>query len=112
MVDFTNSSYIKFLYKDGSVLEFHEKYQPEKYERFDKNPQIINVDRLKDIPFDYDGEIAVPITFFDIYDPELFEIPYPYVLRDYIKGKIKYARVVIKLKFKEYIEKLNRGELI
>lgn len=107
MVDFTNSPCIKFLGNYGSVLEFHEKYEPEKYERYDKNPQIINVDRVKDIPFDYDGEIGVPITFIDIYDPLLFEIQYPYVLRDSIKGKVKYTRIVIKLKFKEYIEKLN-----
>lgn len=41
-----------------------------KYENFD----AINVDKTKDIPFDYEGNIGVPITFIDKYNPDQFEI--------------------------------------
>jgi hypothetical protein len=41
-----------------------------KYENFD----AINVDKVSEIPVDYDGEIGVPITFMDKYNPEQFEI--------------------------------------
>ena len=34
----------------------------------------INVDKLIDIPIDYDGNIGVPITFFQRYNPDQFEI--------------------------------------
>lgn len=34
----------------------------------------INVDKVADIPVDYDGVMGVPITFFDKYNPEQFEI--------------------------------------
>ena len=40
------------------------------YENFD----AINVDKTKDIPIDYEGNIGVPITFIDKYNPEQFEI--------------------------------------
>jgi hypothetical protein len=41
-----------------------------KYDNYDG----INVDRVKDIPIDYEGAIGVPITFVDKYNPEQFEI--------------------------------------
>lgn len=41
-----------------------------KYENFD----AINVDKTKEIPFDYKGYMGVPITFMDKYNPEQFEI--------------------------------------
>ena len=34
----------------------------------------ININRLKDIPLDYDGIMGVPITFLDYYNPEDFEL--------------------------------------
>jgi len=42
----------------------------QKYDYYD----VINVDKTKDIPMDYKGAIGVPITFFDKYNPEQFEI--------------------------------------
>lgn len=39
-------------------------YSPEKYPRYD-NYDAINVDRVKDIPWDYDGVIGCPITILD-----------------------------------------------
>ena len=47
----------------------HESDYPE-YDNYD----AINVDKVKDIPEDYDGVMGVPITFLDKYCPEQFEI--------------------------------------
>lgn len=41
-----------------------------KYENYD----AINVDKTKDIPRDYKGNIGVPITFLDKYNPEQFKV--------------------------------------
>ena len=41
-----------------------------KYDNYD----AINVDKVSDIPVDYDGVIGVPITFLGKYNPEQFEI--------------------------------------
>src|SRR5690606_3219951 len=43
------------------------------YPKYDNYPAI-NVDRTKDIPMDYEGEMGVPITFIDKYNPDQFEI--------------------------------------
>lgn len=34
----------------------------------------INVDKVKDIPYDYDGVMGVPVGFVEFYDPEKWEI--------------------------------------
>ena len=47
----------------------HESDYP-KYDNYD----AINVDKVKDIPEDYDGVMGVPITFLDKYNPDQFEI--------------------------------------
>lgn len=47
----------------------NEKYFP-KYENYD----AIEVSKTKEIPYDYDGVMGVPITFLDKYNPEQFEI--------------------------------------
>lgn len=46
-----------------------EKMYP-KYDNYD----AINVDKVSDIPMDYDGIMGVPITFLDKYNPEQFKI--------------------------------------
>jgi hypothetical protein len=43
------------------------------YPKYD-NYDAINVDKVKDIPMDYDGVMGVPITFIGSYNPEQFEI--------------------------------------
>jgi len=48
-------------------------YSSEEYPKYD-NYDAINVDKVSDIPMDYDGVMGVPITFFDKYNPEQFEI--------------------------------------
>lgn len=54
-------------------LTLYKKYTPEKYSHY-YNYDAINVDKVSDIPYDYDGAIGVPITFIDKYNPEQFEI--------------------------------------
>lgn len=55
--------------KDGKPL----KDVDERYPRFD-NYDVINVNKVKNIPVDYAGVMGVPITFLDKYNPDQFEI--------------------------------------
>jgi hypothetical protein len=50
-----------------------KKYNPELYPKYE-NFDAINVNVTKDIPYDYEGIMGVPITFIDKYNPEQFEI--------------------------------------
>ncbi len=50
-----------------------KKYTPEDYP-FYENYDAINVDKTADIPADYCGNMGVPITFLDKYNPKQFEI--------------------------------------
>jgi hypothetical protein len=43
------------------------------YTKYD-NYDAINVDKVNEIPMDYDGLIGVPITFLDKHNPDQFEI--------------------------------------
>lgn len=54
-------------------LILYKHYTPEEYPKYD-NFEAINVDKVTDIPCDYDGVIGVPITFMDKYNPNQFEI--------------------------------------
>ena len=50
-----------------------KKYTPEEYPKY-ANYDAIEVSRTADIPCDYAGEMGVPITFLDKYNPDQFEI--------------------------------------
>ena len=54
-------------------LTLYKHYSPEEYPKYD-NYDAINVDKVSDIPMDYDGVMGVPITFMKYYCPEQFEI--------------------------------------
>ncbi|MHB1769499.1 MAG: adenine-specific methyltransferase EcoRI family protein [Minisyncoccota bacterium] len=54
-------------------LVLYKKYSPKEYPKYD-NYDAINVDKTVDIPMDYKGDIGVPITFLDKYNPDQFEI--------------------------------------
>lgn len=54
-------------------LKLTKTYNENDYQRFDNAPDIIE-SKSKDIPIDYDGLIAVPITFFKYYDYLLYDI--------------------------------------
>lgn len=82
-------------------LILHKKYTPEEYPKYD-NYNAINVDKTKDIPVDYAGNIGVPITFLDKYNPAQFEIVKFRKGDDdrdlVINGKSPYFRIIIKNK--------------
>lgn len=50
-----------------------KKYNEKDYPHYD-NYDAINVDKVRDIPCDYDGIMGVPITFMDKYNPDQFDI--------------------------------------
>ena len=54
-------------------IDLYKQYTPEEYPKYD-NYDAINVDKVADIPMDYDGVMGVPISFLDKYNPEQFEI--------------------------------------
>ena len=54
-------------------LILYRRYSPNEYPRY-ANYDAIEVSKTADIPYDYDGEMGVPITFLDKYNPEQFEI--------------------------------------
>lgn len=49
------------------------EYNPQKYEKY-FNYGAINVNRVKDIPKDYYGEMGVPVTYLSKHNADLFEI--------------------------------------
>ena len=59
--------------RDFSDLPLTALYSPDKYPHYD-NYDAINVNRLADIPSDYDGVMGVPVTFIAKYNPEQFKI--------------------------------------
>jgi hypothetical protein len=54
-------------------MTFYKCYTIEEYPHYDSY-DVINVDKVVEIPDDYDGVMGVPITFIDKYNPEQFEI--------------------------------------
>ena len=82
-------------------LPLCSRYSPERYPKFD-NIDAINVGKTKDIPYDYDQIMGVPITKHDWYNPKQFElIGNEYTLnivggRGYVNGQRKYSRIFIR----------------
>lgn len=54
-------------------LPLYKSFSPQEYPKYD-NYDAIEVSKVADIPYDYDGFMGVPITFLDKYNPEQFEI--------------------------------------
>jgi hypothetical protein len=59
--------------KRTTPLDLYKKYNEKDFPKYD-NYDAINVDKVTDIPEDYDGVMGVPITFLDKYCPKQFEI--------------------------------------
>lgn len=55
-------------------LILYKTYSPDEYPVYLNLPNTINVDKTSDIPCDYNGQMGVPITFLNCYNPEQFEI--------------------------------------
>lgn len=59
--------------KHKENITLYKKYNSDEYKKY-FNYEAINVDKVSEIPVDYDGVIGVPITFIDKYNPKQFEI--------------------------------------
>ena len=97
--------------KHQSPIDLYKKYNPTEFPKYD-NYDAINVDKVCEIPMDYDGVMGVPISILDKYCPKQFEIvgitenaDYLNTLyingfnkydRPYINGKRMYSRLLIK----------------
>lgn len=90
--------------KRNENLILYKKYTPQEFPKYD-NYEAINVDKVVDIPCDYDGVMGVPITFLDKYNPKQFEILGDSRYHDgqdfaddinIIKGKGLYRRILIR----------------
>lgn len=90
-----------------SYYELSEDERNEKYPKYD-NYDAINIDKCKDIPGDYFGEIGVPISFMYYIDPTVWDIIGSFnatnayfidkTARAIINGKHLYQRIIIKRK--------------
>ena len=82
-------------------LILYANFDPALYPEYD-NYDAINIDKVTDIPCDYDGVMGVPITFLDKYNPDQFEIIKFRKGNDdkdlSINGKCPYFRILIKRK--------------
>ena len=73
------------------------RYTPEKYPKY-VNYDAIEVAKTSEIPCDYAGEMGVPITFMDKYNPDQFEIvgASQHLIReisDDIRKKARYSQI-------------------
>lgn len=59
--------------KRHEKIILYKKYTPNDYPTYE-NYDAIEVSKVAEIPYDYDGTMGVPITFLDRYNPEQFEI--------------------------------------
>jgi len=59
--------------KRHELLTLHQKYNPLDYPAY-KNYEAVNVDKVTEIPYDYNNAMGVPITFLDKHNPDQFEI--------------------------------------
>ncbi len=103
--------------KRHEKLTLWKKYSAEEYEVYDELPNVIKVNKVAEIPVDYDGYMAVPITFFDKYNPdeyELIDMLNRYTVLDYfevnadvqrrkshccnVDGESTFSRIVIRKK--------------
>lgn len=96
---------------ENPPLVLTEKYSPDKYPVYDYYSDAINVDKVKDIPCDYDGLMGVPGTFIEKWCPNQFEILgfFNYNIRwktgrierlknpkPFVRGKEKFHRLLIR----------------
>lgn len=97
--------------KRHEMLPLYKKYSPEEYPNYD-NYDAIDVSKTELIPCDYKGVMGVPVTFFDKYCPEQFEIlgcnrgvdqdPNGiYGRSSYLNGKETFKRIFIRNKHPE-----------
>lgn len=93
--------------KRHESITLYKQYNPIEYPKYD-NYEAIEVPKVSEIPYDYNGPMGVPVTFMDKYNPEQFEIlgnlgsyaPDGYSMAGaiYIEGRKIFKRILIKKK--------------
>lgn len=87
-------------------LILYKHYNPDEYPKYD-NYDAINVNKIVDIPYDYDWIMWVPISFMDKHNPDQFEILWDSRYHDWqdfaddiniINGVWLYRRILIRRK--------------
>lgn len=89
---------------------FKRVYDSKSYDCFD-NYDAININRVADIPYGYNGVMGVPVTFLDKYNPDQFEIvgcsnkhgrpafwDNSVSMIPYVNGKEIYKRIFVRVK--------------
>ena len=85
--------------KRHEFFEMYKKYDASFYQKYD-NYDAIEVKNVNDIPYDYTGNIGVPISFLDKLNPEQFELVGSSDIPETLEG--------IKPLGKEWIEKYRK----
>lgn len=75
-------------------MEFTETYAPEKYKRYDRYPDTINIDRSRNIPKDYYGKMGVPLPFIKFLNRKEFNLLGEVKDRN-VEGKVKFKRLLV-----------------
>ena len=88
-------------------LTLYKHYSSEEFPTYD-NYDAIHIEKVADIPCDYNGVMAVPITFMDKYSPDQFEILGKFdggsdsnvwdLAKPILNGNPKYKRIAIRRK--------------
>jgi len=85
------------------IQKHHEKlilwkeFTKNEFPVYDNYPDVIEVSKVQNIPFNYDGKMGVPITFLDKYCIDQFDI-LDKISDGTINGKHLYVRIIIKRK--------------
>lgn len=95
-------------------LELTKKYNPEDYPHYD-NFNGINVKKVADIPYDYDGIMGVPITYIKYHNGSQFEIIGEAnhgsdnefdLFKPKVNGKELFKRILIRRKDSKDVERI------
>ena len=81
--------------KRNQELKLTKEYNPIDYPDIDNYKGAINVNRLVDIPKDWEGLMGVPITYIDKHCPTQFEIV-DCCTAPIVNRIAKYSRIIIK----------------
>lgn len=104
----TGIRWISSLDEPHVSLKLTASYDPDRYPTLD-GVDAIHVDRLSEIPKDFGGVMAVPITFLDVWDVNQFEVigmlggaaslvgDIPHTVDDpIVNGECKFKRILIR----------------
>lgn len=82
------------------------------YQKFD-GTDIINVNRIKDIPNDYFGVMGVPVTFADFHSSHIAPFKLIKLFRGFVNGKEIYMRYAIQRmtdeEWRDYVDMMIQG---